>query len=292
MNFDLPQEANVQRYMSGMSTNQWETWERPDGFTNAIILAAGGGGGGHWGNAWFAAGGGSGNGGGGGGWASIYSSLNLLPNRLYIQVGKGGLAGLYDSTRYNTAGSTTYVSLAPSVLPANLLLSCTGGSAGGQAGGGYTVGGSGTIYNTLGISQGWPGGGGGTENDPYVNPGITGYPVGPTYGGAAGGYGYNFTVGTQSAASDLVIGINYPILYDAYNGYYSGTNGYVWQKPLTIFGGTGSYAGYPTSPLPSSGNAAGSATMGAGGGGGGGWLNGGASDGGSGGDGFVYIICY
>ena len=146
MFFNLPSGAKVDKYMAGMPSTSWATWTNPrNEYTNAIIIAAGGGGGGNGGGA--ATGGSAGS---GGGFGHIYCPLSLLPDTLYISVGVGGVGGVGGS---GANGNPTYISMYPSfITTSNLLMACGGG------GRGAGVGGSGTIYNTLGIAQGYTGG--------------------------------------------------------------------------------------------------------------------------------------
>jgi hypothetical protein len=275
MFFDLPYGAKVDKYMGGMATTEWHTWNNPrNEYNNAIILAAGAGGG---------AGGGygfgySGSGGGSGGFGHIYCPLSLLPDTLYIQVGLGGSAGLGGSN--GTSGNTTYVSIYPNSANTNLLMSCSGGGFGyggfiaNLAGAGGVV----TIYNTLGIAQGYTGTSGSIGKAPgVVISSILPTTGNPIYGGAGGGN--NVAGGGMTSVSSL-----YPSVTGGAIGQ-NGSDGFVIWKPFTVFGGCGGGG---------SANAnGGSGIMGSGGGGGGcSNSDGNVSNGGSGGNGFVIIICY
>jgi hypothetical protein len=271
MFFDLPSGAKVDKYMAGMPTTQWLTWTNPrNEYSNAIILAAGGGASGGAGNT--TTGGGAG---GAGGFGHIYCPLSLLPDTLYIQVGLGGLG----SAGTGAAGATTYINLYPSTQTANNLITCTGGGRG-QTGGTAGSGGAVTINNTLGVAQGYTGGGGtagvttGTATSSLPTTGS------PIYGGGGGSFGGAGVGGGMTSVSSL-----YPSIAGA-TGTNVGDNGFVIQKPFTVFGGCGAGAGGGI------GRNAGNGIMGSGGGGGGGASGGSIGTGGNGGDGFVIIICY
>jgi hypothetical protein len=258
MFFDLPYGAKVDKYLAGMSTTQWLTWTNPrNEYSNAIILAAGGGSSGANG----LVNGNAGTGGSSGSFGHIYCPLSLLPDTLYIQAGAGGLGGGASSN----AGGATYISIHPNNNIANLLILCNGS------------GGSATIYNTLGIGQAYNGNGGSAGSiSTFTNSGsslpTTGNPI---YGGTGGGYNGSSSGGMISVSS------LYPSVLGAATGGNRGANGFVIQKPFTVFGGVGGGG---------LGGLGGNGIMGSGGGGGGGYASAGA--GGNGGDGFVIIICY
>jgi hypothetical protein len=271
MFFDLPSGAKVDKYMAGMPTTSWLTWTNPrNEYSNAIILAAGGGGVGGTGNT--SRGGG---GGGGGGFGHIYCPLSLLPDTLYINVGSGSVSAV--------PGNPTYVNLYPSIATANNLITCSGGTNGkdGALAGASGPGGPVTINNTLGIAQGYTGGAGSAGVTVTTGTATSSLPItgSPIYGGAGGSWGGTGVGGGMTSVSSL-----YPSIAGA-TGANNGSDGFVIQKPFTVFGGCGAAASAGV------GYKGGNGIMGSGGGGGGG-VSGGGGQGGKGGDGFVIIICY
>lgn len=282
MIFDIPQGAKVDSYMGGMPTTSWATWTNPKNqFSNALILAAGAGGGGgansnEAGNGSWGAGGGA-----AGGFAHLYCPLALMPDYLYIQVGTGGAGGFASN---GTAGSVTYISLNPTALPANLVVTCAGGQGGLYLSSAQSGGGGVSFGNTFGIYQGYTGGNGaGGSTVINVPPGsslpTTGSPI---YGGGAVGY-----LGGGDSSGMISVSSLYPS-YTLPNGYSgNGLNGFVLLKPFTVFGGTGGARGYTSTHFNG-----GRGIMGSGGGGAGKSAVGNGGTGGRGGDGFVIIICY
>jgi hypothetical protein len=260
MFFDLPSGAKVDKYLAGMPTTSWLTWTNPrNEYSNAVILAAGGGAGGKAGTVSTGSAGG-----GAGGFGHIYCPLSLLPDTLYIQVGVGGASGL--------SGQSTYINLYPSTSTANNLITCNPGSS--SSGGGVT------INNTLGIAQGYTGGAGtagvasGTATSSLPTTGS------PIYGGGGGGFSVAGVGGGMTSVSSLYTSVT------GASGANNGSDGFVIQKPFTVFGGCGAASDGVN------GFNGGNGFMGSGGGGGGGNATGTLGTGGKGGDGFVIIICY
>jgi hypothetical protein len=261
MFFDFPRGAKVDKYLSGMQTTEWHTWNNPrKEYTNAIILAAGAGDGGDGGNVLGA------NGGGAGAFGSIYCPLSLLPDTLYIQVGLGGAGGTGGSV--GSVGTSTYVNLYPSTSTNanNLITAPYGGNAF-------------RINNTLGVAQGYTGVSKGSGTGSGTAPSVISTTGNPIYPGAGGSGGVGGIGGGMTSASSL-----YPSIAGA-SGTTAGNNGFVIWKPFTVFGGCGAGSDGTT------GGNGGNGIMGSGGGGGGAGssING---TGGKGGDGFVIIICY
>ena len=260
MFFDLPSGAKVDKYLAGMPTTQWLTWTNPrNEYSNAIILAAGGGGGGRPGTTTT-----GGRGGGAGGFGHVYCPLSLLPDSLYIQVGLGG--------NPDTNGGTTYINIYPYIQIGNNLIQCIGGLT-------NLTGGVVTINNTLGVAQGYQGGNGGTGGANFGTNSLpaTGTPIYGGGGGAATAVGVGGGMTSVSSLYTSVAGAS---------GANNGADGFVIQKPFTVFGGCGAASdgvdGYN----------GGNGIMGSGGGGGGANPTGILGVGGKGGDGFVIIICY
>ena len=162
--------ADVQVFTAVSTSNQiqWHTWLKPRGKTmfNILCIGGGGGGGGGFTRAAAAAGGGGGSG-GSSGLTRVTGSLALIPDRLFIQVGAGGIGV---SSGGGTAGSgvLSYVTIAvstatPGTVQATNVLAVSGAAAAVGGGGGSsanaTAGGAG---GNGGIGAGGGGGGAGT----------------------------------------------------------------------------------------------------------------------------------
>jgi len=295
MFYDIPNKDGVWMYNSPMSSLQWQTWIKPQEYSNFYIYVAGGGGGG-------GAGVGAvsqthaGAGGGSAALSVVYAPSYLLPETLYIQVGAGGIGGT-SNTVSGTAGSTSYLCYYPSTDASNVIIYANGG------GGGTT--GAGSISTV-------PGGSGGTVF-PLTTPSIfsissTAGAVGASApgstfasnvtlnttcliaGGAASVYNSGAAIGGGINGSDLFPSTpgGAAAIGSTVNGV-SGSAGYLIRRPFTSVGGAGGGGGQLTR-LAGNG---GSAVYGAGGGGGGSATNiGNVGLGGNGGNGFVIIIGY
>jgi hypothetical protein len=117
---------------------QWHSWIKPRGKTmfNIICIGGGGGGGGGFTRAAAAAGGGGGSG-GCSGITRMTGALALIPDRLYIQVGAGGI-GVGSGGGTAGSGVLSYVAVAiptatPGTIQATNVLAVSG--AAGAAGG-------------------------------------------------------------------------------------------------------------------------------------------------------------
>jgi|GEM_PF-1714644 len=170
-----------------LSGTGWQTWTKPIGKSQAMIIVIGGGGSGGTGvvatNSTAAGGGG----GGGGAWTILDIPLAFLPPRLYISV----------STIRHNSGVPTFVSTQPNTVNAHVIASAGGGGSGGNAIGatGGTAGPAGTAAGVAGMPLTWAflrralagqaGGAGGTTgaaaNLAYPLTGVR------TSGGAGGG---------------------------------------------------------------------------------------------------------
>lgn len=284
---------------SSTSVNEFDFWQKPKNCKFVYIIAIGGGGGG--------AGGQSGTanryGGGGGGSSSVsrgFYPANLLPDILYVQVGKGGSGGTSGGS--GGSGQLSYVCTRPNTLAVNAVLV----SGGNPAGGGITTtgGAGGTIFSSPNLIPAYFG-------IAAVNAGIQGASGGiasapPTAGssisvsfvtnGGAGGGGVSGTGGTPAITPASGGSINQSlytprILGGSAGGGDTGGSGLftllpntkdVITKPMYFTGGAG--GGGLHSP---SGATGGNGSYGSGGGGGGGGTIGGL--GGNGGDGIVII---
>lgn len=112
------------------SVDQWHTWNKPKGCSLVYILCIGGGGGGGCDVNNSGAGGG-----GASGTTRVLIPASLLPDRLYIQVGAGGV-GAPTTGGTGSSGVLSYVSIAPSatITASNIVaVSGTAAATGGQA---------------------------------------------------------------------------------------------------------------------------------------------------------------
>lgn len=297
--FNIPNiDQNVQFFTSD-STN-WQIWSKPRNAKFVFIYAIGGGGGGA---AGVSGSPGTNRAGGGGGAASnvtrFFIPASLIPDILYVLVGRGGAGGTSGSipgsngeisyVGYYPNTGTTSILVQSSLLPASGATSSSGGGSpstfarstitqlfgqvqyfssaqsivNGSAGSSNSVGGN---KSPLGIVSGGAGGAGASNVNASFNGGnIVTTAWNPTISGGAGGIsGSNGSPG--------------------YQGYNIGANN-SQSKPLWFTGGSGG-GSHGTSTAFSGGDGA----IGCGGGGGGGGVTGGA--GGRGGDGLVIIISY
>ena len=309
--FNIPSnESNNQIFHAvSSSSTQWQTWQKPNGVKMVHIYVLGGGAGGGAGRT-----GGVNTGGGGGGGASTAISIGLfpacmLPDILYVSVGKGGLGG--SSNTAGSSGELSYVSISATTLSAATLLQSsdaapTGGGAGtsslagsaGVAGTIWTY--TNSIWSQLGqitIIAGQNGSAGGTTAGAGVN--LT---LNRVVSGGAGGGGessnatsfkggdinstmYGFTTlvgGTQDVTGATINGTaGYTYSFPSYN---SSTKG-----PMLFTGGAGGGGANSTSR---NGGNGGIASFGSGGGGGGASYQATGGIGGNGGNGLVIITCW
>ena len=172
----------------------WETWEKPRGINMirvTCIGAGGGGGGGVTDNNTGARGGGAG--GGSGGVTMITVPAVILPDVLYVSVGRGGAPGATAADGVNasagTAGLGSYVSIVPYTSFAaaqGIYTVCY--ALGGSGGGGGTTGGTatgGAAGGQAALTQSFLGG--------YGNFLALAGQAGSNGGPAAGGVGVNIT---------------------------------------------------------------------------------------------------
>ncbi len=276
------------------SLDQWHTWNKPKGCSLVYILCIGGGGGGGGGATGAAAS--SRQGGGGGGSASMVTALiqaALLPDRLYIQVGAGGVGG-NPGLGTGANGGISYVSIAPAnaAVISNTVVASGRPAfpATGAIGNSNGAGGSGTFTTELPfaglgyftIIDGQTGQNGGAAGSASAN---TNIPVtGLMTQGASGGAGVTSTdiVGGQiTAITNSLLSEVRPI--GAAAGSNNGSSGFLFDKPFFPFAGLGG-----ASSNTGIGGDGGNGAYGSGGGGGGGGTTGGR--GGTGGNGLVLII--
>jgi hypothetical protein len=270
------------------ATGDWQTWNKPRNAKFIEIFCLGGGGGG--GNVQVTAGAAIGSGGGGS--AGIVRGIIpafLLPDTLYILVGKGGVGPSTVSTAGGTGG-ISYIALQPSISEQTLI--CKSSTAGATGGSGAAVtGGSGatisvvslSAFGNLGLFTAIAGvnGSNGGANTPTQGSSQAALGTNLTTGGAGGG-GKNSSAfaggGNITSAS--------AILTNRVNGGVTagqnGADGYGTLQPFCGTGGAGG-AGITTGTAGRGGNG----FYGCGGGGVGGGST--ASKAGDGGDGLVII---
>jgi hypothetical protein len=272
-----------------LSTN-WVTWSKPNDMSFFWFYAVGGGGGG-----------GAGvngvasvttrNGGGGGHAGAIRTLLlpaYLVPDTLYISLGKGGLGV---SNANGTNGSATIVAVQPPSTGSNppYFLFASGGTAGRNSGltGVFiaepTITATETIkylgYSSgLAPSQGVSGGAGGANSATWSP--LPSQPIGGTGGGGANatvaGYGGSAPIGNTAFNYTVPGGI------PGATGGGTGANVVKNQYGFIFYPATGGAANVASAASPG-----GRGFAGCGGGGGGGGA--GSGIGGDGGDGFVII---
>lgn len=195
--FDRPATTDIQVFTASQSTDTtegWQSYTRPDGASWVFILlisSGGGGGMGAGGAATLAPGGG-----GSGSMTRLMAPAFLLPQRLYIRAGNGGLGATTSGA--GGTGTTSYVCVLPNTTQSNIVLSAVGGT--GAAGAASFSGGAGAaavaatagpfIGNGLFVSVAGQGGtqGSNTTNGAAtdITPGTSGLIV---TSGAGGGNG-------------------------------------------------------------------------------------------------------
>jgi len=302
---NLPQvpgrDVQIFTLPSTVTNLQWSTWTKPRGLSMAHILCLGSGSAG--GSGHGAAVGGAGGGGGAGassGVSRVMVPLEFLPDRMYIQVGAGGLGSANGA---GGAGIFSYVAIYPDTTATNIL--CVSGAAA------PTGGGAGTVAIVGAASAG--GVVAAIGSMPLAGLGIftlIGGMAGPAGGAVAGGVGSANAIANTSCiaaggtggggktsadfAGGLVTIVNNSFLYQYAPATAPGTNllnngsgGIQLWKPFYSFGGMG---GGATNAGSGVGGAGGQGAYGAGGGGGGSGLTGGR--GGDGGHGIVIISCF
>lgn len=300
-------------HANNLSTINHQIWTKPRGTSMTYMIAIGGGGGGGGGHS--KASGTNGGGGGGGACSGIGNLIVpsfLLPDRLYVQVGVGGLGGA--ATVAGGAGTNSYIMFAPLVFTAanTLLSSNTNAPGGGGAGALAAVGAAGTVptiaTNTVegtlgqfsaavglvGSTGGAVAGGNGTD----VSPAVWGVIPLSAGAGGAGCNATNFNGGNVTALAATDFGfLNFPTTAGAVaaggtGGTTAANNGNAGVSLLTPFFQSGG-AGGGSNAAGTGGTAAGDGGkggIGCGGGGGGAGVIGGR--GGNGGNGLVAIFSW
>ena len=185
---NIPSITNHQTFFA-LGSSSWQTWQKPRNINFVYITAIGGG-----------AGGGSCSdvlgtsaGGGGGGSSSVTKILlpaALIPDTLYIQVGRGGTGGTLGGA--SSVGEISTIAVLPNTTAVNVIIrSGAIGAAGGQTG-----------TTTAGTGLGGAGGTVFTSTDGFLsNLGVFSSIAGDA--GANAGYGANGS--TKTALSTLCL---------------------------------------------------------------------------------------
>ena len=310
---NLPNQSQYHKVFL-TNDNAWQVWHKPNdiNFIQFYVIGSGGAGaGGRTGAV------NSGGGGGGGGSSSISIGVFpafLLPDVLYVQVGKGitgSTAGVGAAS-----GELSYVSISPDISSTTNIVMQSGDSPAGGGGGGTNTGtGAGAAgsagaawtftnyaYGKLGMITSVVGqaGGAGGANTPANAPNIT--PALPVTGGSGGGS--NNAGGTSQGLPGNITGSGFlPTITGGtsnvadnvsrggkagFMGLKPGTESYM-NLPMMFTGGSGGGAGGNTGY---SGGTGGDGSFGSGGGGGGASYSSIGGSGGRGGDGLVIISCW
>jgi hypothetical protein len=279
-------------YTAAGAANSWQVWDKPDGcnMIHIVVIGPGQGGGG----GYQRAAGASGGGGGGGvaaGIATMMIPAYTIPDKLHIQVGRGGAGGA--NLASGGTGTPCYITLVPSTtLTANSLVSIVASQIGANSGS-ATGGAAGSAAITLTSSFGYGkllqtvpfqvGQAGTTPSTDFQQTGIVG-------GGAGGAFA---AASTQVAGRSVTSSYKQPSAVTYSVGQAVGISGSAGAGPNLIspqpqfFGGAGG-AAITTTNTVNGGNGG----IGCGGGGAGVNLTGGSSTGGRGGDGLVIITCW
>ena len=296
-------------YAVSSGSTQWQTWQKPNGAKMVHIYILGGGGGGGSGRT-----GNINTGGGGGGGGSSAISIGLfpacmLPDILYVSVGKGGTGGSNNTA--GTSGELSYVSISASTNVTAILMQSGDVAAGGGGTGTSSIAGAAGIASTIWsyTSNIWPQlgqisaivGTAGTAGGPTSNVGVSLTIALPVSGGAGGGgesssvtsykggdilstmYGFTTLAGGVLNAADSTINgaAGYTYSFPSFN---SSTRG-----PMLFTGGAG---GGAANTSGRNGGQGGIGSFGSGGGGGGAAYQGTGGRGGDGGGGLVMITCW
>jgi len=287
--FNIPSQQ--QQTFTFYSTGNWQTWSKPRGAKMIEIFCLGGGAGGGSSLLTGTAYGGAGGGGSAGIVRGIIPSF-LLPDTLYILVGKGGSGASTAGTQGGTGG-ISYIGLQPSTSEQTLI--CKSSTAGPTGGASAFVAGNGGVqatistvslssFGNLGLFTAIAGVNGSTGGSNTGGNGNSQAALGTnlTTGGAGGGGKSNTVVaGGGNITSASVI-----LTTQVNGGVTTGQNGGDGYGTLQPFCGTGGAGG--ASIFGGIGGRGGDGFYGCGGGGtGSGSLAG--SRGGNGGDGLVII---
>lgn len=292
----------------GLDVQTFETpgdvhiWRKPRGakWLWALIIPGGGGGGGGFTGAAASARGGGG-GGGSGGVADAWIPLWLLPDRLYVTVGKGGQGGAANTVGGN--GTTSWIGIGPNpsgnynfVLAAWSVGGSGGGggtaAAGGAAGAGasqnITTGGYMMLATGIRQTSGVAGGAGGSQAGGVGVAANLPANIFLTGGGGGGGTtSADFAGAAPAGTGQIEVPQSEWKPANPPAGVEGAGGPWWWGAPYHIFGFGGSGGGSKNAAVGLKG---GRGAYGCGGGGGGGGTTGGS--GGDGGDGLIIMAAH
>jgi len=279
--FNIP--SSTQNTITFYATGNWQTWNKPRGAKMIEIFCLGAAGGGtHPTNQSTAGSGGAG--GSSGGIVRGLIPAFLLPDTLYILVGKGGAGGTVSNTT-GGSGDISYIGLQPSTSEQTLI--CKSSTTAGQTTTAPTISVvSLSAFGNLGLFTaiaGVAGGGGGTGT-PTVGGSQAALGTSLVTGGAGGGGKTQLAFASGASITSASAILTSPVT----GGQTSAGNGNSGYGSFQPFCGTGGSGGAGAASGVAAGGSGGSGWYGCGGGGGGGTSANGAK-GGDGGNGLVII---
>ena len=291
--FHTSQYTSIQWFFAGdaIASAGWQIYVIPRGVNMVSFLSVSGGGGGGGGMTSATVGNqGGGGAGGSGGFTLLVLPRFLLPDTVYVQVGKGGAGGT--ASNNGIPGSFTQITLYPGATIAAQTLVYSQGANQGSAAIGGGAGGLGAsvtstsnlMYSTVGVytsSGGQTGGAGGAASANGTS--ITWGALGSGLCAGAGGGGGNAGGTGGNVIGDSVFNNVVPTISGGAPGQ-PGNSGASFQSKMIFTGGAG---GGGTNGVAGNGGFGG---FGCGGGGGGGGITGGS--GGDGGNGFAIITTW
>jgi len=302
LNLPKPQNGYIDYfYHTGTS---WVTWEKPRGIHTIVITCIGAGGGGRSGWCESSATRSGGAGGGSGGFSRLLIPAMVLPDVLYVSVGRGGAGGASLTLVGAFAGSNgigSFVSIAPSTAAIYVACFANGGSgAGNNVVGANTAGAPAAVAAQSsalmsGLGQFFALAGHSGAVGPTTSASSLAYPTTGLLlsGGGCGGGGSNNLGGSVTEPTQT----SFSLITTRTGGTQASTAGpgdagLSISQPLMSIGGAGGGASSSTTSGVGSGGNGGNGGLGCGGGGGGAGPSGagsGAGAGGRGGDGLVII---
>ena len=275
--------SKQQQTFTFYSTGNWQTWNKPRNAKMIEIFCLGGGGGGASTFAVTTAAGGGG--GGSGGIVRGLIPAFLLPDTIYILVGRAGQGGIFTSN--GSAGGISYIGLQPSTSEQTLICKSSTTVAGGGLA--NTAGGSGGVisvltlaaFGNLGLFTAIAGVAGGSGDGSGSGPGGSQAALGTNLvtGGGGGGGRTSSAFGTGGTITSASVILTTRVSGGVLAGQ-NGDNGYGKLQPFCGTGGGGG-AGI----ISGNGGNGGNGFYGCGGGG----VGGGIGRGGDGGGGLVII---
>ena len=144
--------GNIDYFYNTGGTSSWITWEKPKGIHTIVITCIGAGGGGRSGWCLDTTGRSGGAAGGSGGFTRVIIPAMVLPDVLYVTVGRGGAGGasatVSGTVNLGSAGSGSYVSIAPSTAAIYLACFANAGGGGITTGAGNNAGGLAAVVAT------------------------------------------------------------------------------------------------------------------------------------------------